>query len=63
MTVLTDSTTTIRASVADVSVTLLVTVTLVIMVVALFMRRLVPTIAAGVHRAAVDCRHACRDVV
>ncbi len=48
MKVLTDSTTTIRASVADVSVTLMVTIALVIMVVALFMRRLVPTLAAGV---------------
>ncbi len=48
MRVLTDSTATIRASVHDVSVTLLVTVALVIMVVALFLRRLVPTLAAGV---------------
>ena len=46
--VLTDSTATIRASVQDVSVTLLLTIALVILVVAIFMRRLVPTLAAGV---------------
>ena len=46
--VLSDRTATIRASVADVQVTLLLTVALVLMVVALFMRRLMPTLAVGV---------------
>ncbi len=48
LTVLTDRTGTIRASVDDVQITLLVTVTLVLMLVLVFMRRLVPTAAAGV---------------
>ena len=43
-----DSTATIRASVADVEVTLAISMGLVLMVVALFMRRLVPTLAAAV---------------
>ncbi len=47
LTVLSDRTSTIRASVDDVEITLLITVALVLMVVLLFMRRLVPTIAAG----------------
>ena len=42
-----DRTTTIRASIADVQLTLLITVVLVLLVVLLFMRRLMPTIAAG----------------
>jgi multidrug efflux pump len=42
-----DRTTTIRASIADVQITLLITVALVLLVVLLFMRRLMPTIAAG----------------
>ncbi len=46
--VLSDRTATIRASVADVQYTLLLTVALVLMVVALFMRRLMPTLAVGV---------------
>ncbi len=46
--VLSDRTATIRASVADVQVTLLLTVALVLMVVALFMRRLIPTLSVGV---------------
>ena len=46
-TILADRTTTIRASVDDVQITLLITVALVLMVVLLFMRRAVPTIAAG----------------
>jgi multidrug efflux pump len=46
--VLSDRTATIRASVADVQVTLLLTVVLVLMVVAVFMRRLMPTLAVGV---------------
>ena len=45
---LSDRTTTIRASVEDVEFTLLISVALVLMVVALFMRRLVPTLAAAV---------------
>ena len=48
LTVLSDRTQTIRASVDDVQLSLLISVALVLMVVALFMRRLVPTIAAGV---------------
>ena len=43
-----DRTTTIRASVADVETTLLISVVLVLAVVAVFMRRLVPTLAAAV---------------
>jgi len=46
--VIADRTTTIRASVGDVQLTLLMTVALVLIVVALFMRRLVPTVAAAV---------------
>ena len=43
-----DRTSTIRASVNDVEVTLGISVALVLLVVALFMRRLVPTLAAAV---------------
>ena len=46
--VISDRTTTIRASVADVQWTLLITIALVLLVVLLFMRRLVPTVAAAV---------------
>ena len=48
MEILTDATSTIRAGVDDVTVTLLITIVLVILVVAAFMRRLVPTVAAGI---------------
>jgi multidrug efflux pump len=48
VTVVSDRTTTIRASVADVQYTLAITIFLVLLVVLLFMRRLVPTIAAAV---------------
>ena len=48
LTVISDRTTTIRASVNDVQWTLLITIVLVLMVVLLFMRRLVPTVAAAV---------------
>jgi multidrug efflux pump len=48
LTILTDRTTTIRASVADIQLTLLITIFLVLGVVTLFMRRLTPTIAAGI---------------
>jgi hydrophobe/amphiphile efflux-1 (HAE1) family protein len=48
LTVISDRTTTIRASVADVQYTLMVTIALVLLVVLLFMRRLMPTIAAAV---------------
>ena len=48
VTVLSDRTTTIRASVEDVQWTMLITVALVVLVVALFMRRLVPIIAAAI---------------
>jgi multidrug efflux pump len=46
--VIVDRTTTIRASVDDVQYTLLITVALVLLVIMLFMRRLMPTIAAAV---------------
>ncbi|HEX4262475.1 MAG TPA: efflux RND transporter permease subunit [Acetobacteraceae bacterium] len=46
--VISDRTSTIRASVDDVQYTLLLTVAMVLMVVFLFMRRLVPTVAAAV---------------
>ncbi len=48
LTVIQDRTATIRASVADVQYTLLVTIALVLLVVLLFMRRLVPLLAAAV---------------
>ncbi|HXT80818.1 MAG TPA: efflux RND transporter permease subunit [Acetobacteraceae bacterium] len=48
VTVISDRTATIRASVADVQLTLLITIGLVLMVVALFMRRLIATVAAAV---------------
>jgi multidrug efflux pump len=47
LTTISDRTTTIRASIADVEWTLLISIALVLMVVALFMRRLVPTLAAA----------------
>ena len=47
LSVLTDRTTTIRASVHDVQITLLISVALVLLVVLLFMRRLMPTLAAA----------------
>ena len=46
--VISDRTTTIRASVEDVQCTLLITIVLVLMVVLVFMRRLIPTLAAAV---------------
>ncbi|HUB16566.1 MAG TPA: efflux RND transporter permease subunit [Acetobacteraceae bacterium] len=48
MSVVADRTTTIRASVDEVQVTMGITIALVLLVVALFMRRLVPTVAAAV---------------
>ena len=48
LTIIADRTTTIRASVADVQYTMLITIALVLLVVLVFMRRLVPTIAAAV---------------
>jgi multidrug efflux pump len=48
VTVISDRTTTIRASVNDVQITLLMSVALVLVVVMIFMRRLVPTMAAAV---------------
>ncbi len=45
---LTDRTQTIRASVSDMQLTLLATVALVMMVVFAFLRRITPTIAAGI---------------
>jgi multidrug efflux pump len=43
-----DRTVTIRASVQDVQYTLLITIALVLLVVFVFMRRVVPTVAAAV---------------
>jgi multidrug efflux pump len=48
LTVISDRTTTIRASVADVQYTMVITIALVLLVVLMFMRRLLPTIAAAV---------------
>jgi multidrug efflux pump len=48
VTVISDRTTTIRASVADVQYTLLITIVLVLLVVLIFMRRLIPIVAAAV---------------
>jgi hydrophobe/amphiphile efflux-1 (HAE1) family protein len=48
VTLIQDRTTTIRASVDEVQYTLAITIALVLMVVALFMRRVVPTVAAAV---------------
>ncbi len=48
LTVIADRTTTIRASVEDVQYTLLITIALVLLVVLVFMRRLMPTLAAAV---------------
>ena len=48
VTVLSDRTTTIRASVHDMQVTLLISVALVMLVVFAFLQRLAPTFAAGV---------------
>jgi multidrug efflux pump len=48
VTVIVDRTTTIRASVADVRITLGIAIVLVLLVVLLFMRRLVATLAAAV---------------
>ena len=47
LSILTDRTTTIRASVRDVQITLLISIALVLLVVLLFMRRLMPTLAAA----------------
>ena len=47
LSVLTDRTTTIRASLHDVQITLLISVALVLLVVLLFMRRLMPMLAAA----------------
>ncbi len=48
LTVISDRTATIRANVNDIQFTLLITVAMVLMVVFLFLRRLVPTVAAAV---------------
>jgi multidrug efflux pump len=48
LTVISDGTTTIRANTESIQGTLLVTVVLVLLVVLLFMRRALPTLAAGV---------------
>ncbi len=46
--ILTNRTTTIRASISDIEITLLITMALVLIVVACFMRRAAPILAAGV---------------
>jgi len=46
--VLNDRTKTIRASIADIQKTLLASIVLVMMVVLIFLRRIIPTVAAGV---------------
>ncbi len=48
LTILSDRTQTIRASVNDVQISLGISIVLVLLVILLFLRRLVPTIAAGV---------------
>ena len=48
VTVLADRTTTIRASVADMQLTLLISIALVVLVVFAFLKRIAPTFAAGV---------------
>jgi multidrug efflux pump len=48
LTVLNDRTKTIRASIADIQKTLLASIVLVMMVVLIFLRRIIPTLAAGV---------------
>ncbi|MGD0433198.1 MAG: efflux RND transporter permease subunit [Acetobacteraceae bacterium] len=48
VTVISDRTTTIRASVRDVRTTLLISIALVLLVVLIFMRRLVATVAAAI---------------
>ncbi len=60
--VLTDRTQTIRASVHDMQLTLGATVVLVMMVVFLFLRRVAPTAAAGVTVPARAVRHLRGDV-
>ncbi len=61
--VLIDRTTTIRASVADIQITLLIAVALVLVVVFVFMRRLMPTLAAAATVPLSLCGTARRDVV
>ena len=48
LTVLNDRTKTIRTSIADIQKTLLASIVLVMMVVLIFLRRIIPTVAAGV---------------
>jgi multidrug efflux pump len=48
LTVLNDRTKTIRTSIADIQKTMLASIALVMMVVFIFLRRIVPTVAAGV---------------
>jgi multidrug efflux pump len=48
LTVLSDRTHSIRASIDEAQITLAISIALVLLVVALFMRRLVPTLAAGI---------------
>jgi HAE1 family hydrophobic/amphiphilic exporter-1 len=60
--VISDRTTTIRASVADVRITLMLTIGLVVMVILLFLRSAWPTIIPAIRRAGVDHRHVWRDV-
>ncbi len=48
LTILSDRTISVRAGVHDAEITLLISIALVLLVVALFMRRVIPTIAAGI---------------
>jgi hydrophobe/amphiphile efflux-1 (HAE1) family protein len=48
LSIISDRTTTIRAGVQDVQYTMMITIALVLMVVLVFMRRLIPTLAAAV---------------
>ncbi|MEO8715346.1 MAG: efflux RND transporter permease subunit, partial [Acetobacteraceae bacterium] len=61
LTVISNRTTTIRASVADVQITMLITIALVLLVVLLFMRRLIPTVAAAVTDGVANTRLAAWD--
>ena len=60
--VLSDRTQTIRASVHDMQLTLVATIILVMLVVFVFLRRVAPTIARRRDRAAVARRHLRADV-
>jgi len=60
--ILSDRTTTIRASVGDMQLTLLGTVAMVMLVVFVFLRRITPDACRRRHGAALACRHLRADV-